>query len=285
MATFLRGIFGVDIDRVKIDQSANTGNDPEILSVQALSATWMVCESSFVAASYEVIVDDTGVVRQANRLSEDVVNSQEYFTNNLTAIDFLASIRTLWWNAGDRAYWHNDTYVDSWFGYFIKSLSNSTKYVDPDNAVPIFHEIAPLVEDIYSRVFAVILGLNNTWLLPAASDTAVSGKIIKSQQRLFLANPALVVAVVLLAANLLVAALYYTRRPKPMLGKMPTTIGSILELFDGSGLVLDTANGVKVPEDHKLRYGRFVGLDGNPRIGIERRPFVVPWEYRCLMGR
>ena len=68
---------------------------------------------------------------------------------------------------------------------------------------------------------------------------------------------------------MVVAALFYLHRPKKTLVTMPTTIASILSLFEGSSLA---DCGGKWDRDWRFGYGRFIGTDGALRIGIERHP-------------
>jgi len=86
----------------------------------------------------------------------------------------------------------------------------------------------------------------------------------------------LIITINLLVSNVFFILAYYIKRPKKLLRQMPTTIASVLELFDGSGLVAEARSRGGVSEECKIGYGRFVGTDGKPRVGIERRPFVVP---------
>ncbi len=58
---------------------------------------------------------------------------------------------------------------------------------------------------------------------------------------------------------------------------MPNTIASVVHLFKGSGLIAKKSSDNGWREDWKFGYGRFVGLDRKPHLGIERRPFAVPW--------
>lgn len=92
-----------------------------------------------------------------------------------------------------------------------------------------------------------------------------------------MSQPAFIITMVLLAFNLLMAILYYANRPKKMLRQMPNTIASILALFDGSGLLEESREIGGLKEEWNIGYGRFIGTDGRPKLGIERRPFVVPW--------
>ena len=135
----------------------------------------------------------------------------------------------------------------------------------------------PFVQDYYSRIFAIMLSLNTAWFAPAEGET-VQGSVLRLENRLFMSAPAYIISTTLLALNLLFAFTYYWKRPENMLRRMPTTIGSVLELFAGSGLITEQSNGERLSDDMRLGYGKFVGTDGKPHLGIERRPFVISWE-------
>lgn len=76
---------------------------------------------------------------------------------------------------------------------------------------------------------------------------------------------------------MIVAIAYYTKRPRRMLDQMPNTIASVVQLFEGGGLIIEKSSDKQWREDWNFGYGRFVSLDRKPHLGIERRPFVVPW--------
>ena len=151
--------------------------------------------------------------------------------------------------------------------------------MDPNLPVPTFDAVAPLVQESYSRIFAIMLSLNTDWLVPANGET-IQGSVLTVEDRLFISRPAYIVSITLLSLNILSALLYYVKRPAKMLKRMPTTIGRIVELFEGSGLVSEASKGARLREDVKIGYGRYVGTDGKPHLGIEKRPFVVPWRTR-----
>lgn len=87
--------------------------------------------------------------------------------------------------------------------------------------------------------------------------------------------PRFFISITLLALNVAVAIAYWSRRPKKILPHMPYTIADIMKLFKGSGLVSDIKNRADW-EKWKFGYGWFVGSDGKPYEGIERRPYVIP---------
>ena len=273
MAAFFRGNLSTTQDNFKTDNDDTTEN-PDILAVNSLSATWMICEPSFLAANYDVTVDSSGRVQNSIRQSGYFSNLTQLFPPPLNATYFLSNTRQIW-TERNLAYWHNDTFVDSWFAYFVKALSNSTEYIDPAKPVPSFDAVAPFVQETYTRIFAIMLSLNTDWLPP--SGAALDGSILTTEDRLFMSKPSYIISLSLLALNIFSAVLYYATRPRRMLRRMPTTIGSVIELFAGSGLIAGASDGVRLKDDMKIGYGKYVGADGKPHIGIERRPFVVPW--------
>jgi hypothetical protein len=94
----------------------------------------------------------------------------------------------------------------------------------------------------------------------------------------------LIVAVVILAVFMLVTITLYIRRPWRILPRMPTTLASQLAFFTASHALRDLAETSGMSEKERnsyvkglrqrYRFGRFVGTDGKPHIGIEREPLV-----------
>lgn len=276
---FLRANLSVSSNNVKTDNSDQPSViDPDILAVNALSSLWMVCQPAFLTAPYSITVDDSGRVQEYTREGPYASSLDPFFSGNATVDSLFNQTGYLWGNtAYTRGYWHNDTFVDTWFAYFVKHLTNSTSFIDPTQAVPTFDAIAPVVEEVYERIFAITLSLQSDWFGEPKPEATIDGTIFTTQSRIFLSRPAYIITMTLLGFNILVAIAYYAKRPKRMLRRMPTTIASILELFDGSGLVKEASDAGGLKDEWKVGYGPFVGTDGRPRVGIERRPFVIPW--------
>ena len=275
MAAFFRGNITVASDSTLSTYASTDDSRPDILAVNSVSATWMVCQSSFLTAPYEVTVDSTGRIQEAVRKGDYASELDPFFASPLNVTFFMSNVRNLW-EVEDGDWWHNDTFADSWFAYFVKELSNSTELVDPKLPAPEFDTVAPFVQDAYSRIFAIMLSLNTDWLLPAHGETIV-GSVLTVEDRLYMASAAYIISVTLLILNVMFALLYYAKRPAKMLRWMPTTISSITELFEGSGLISEVSGGSRLSEDMRIGYGRYIGTDGKPHMGIERRPFVIPW--------
>lgn len=278
VAGFLRANLTVTFDNFKTDNT-DINPIPNITSINSASSLWLTCRPTLRIADYEVIVDTNGRVQSYTRKASYSTDLAPHFTNNfnLSRLILITGRMIVSLPADTGPYWHNDTFVDSWFGYYVKSLTNSTRAIDPSMPVPAFDFVAPVVEDIYTRLFAIILGAHADWFLPAPPGTTVSGTMLVPCMRVFISRSMFIIAITLLCLNVAVAVAYYAKRPKRMLLEMPDTIASVLKLFDGSGLVAEKSSVKGWQKDWKFGYGRFVGIDGKPRLGIERRPFVVPW--------
>ncbi|KAI4196480.1 MAG: hypothetical protein LQ350_006519 [Teloschistes chrysophthalmus] len=255
------------------------GQNKSLAALEVLHQMWPldVNQRDFATARYEVTVDRSGRVLLAERAGPDAEELGSFFPSGIQSTTLVNTATSILTNGDNTApYWHNDTFVDSWFGYFIKHLSNSTNFVDPATATPVFEQVAPYVENLYDRLFAIVLSLNQDWLADADEGTAIPGSLLIPCQRVFVSRPMFILTATLLALNIVVAMAYWTWRPKRMLPQVPYTIASVLHMFHGSGLVKEVENKEDWEEHWKFGYGRFVGTDGKPHVGIERRPFVVP---------
>ena len=277
VAGFLRANLTVDKDNSKAS-GQSTDKTSSVLNINTISSLWLTCQPTFLTAPYEVIVDTNNRIQTYTRQAPYSTDLGPYFTNNFSLTDLLRTTSLLMSTVTDTdPFWHNDTFVDTWFGYFVKTLSNSSLPVDPSAPVPAFDTIAPVVEDIYTRLFAIILGLHPGWFPPAPAGATVRGAMVVACTRIFISRTMLIIAVSLISLNVLVAVAYYARRPKRMLAQMPNTIASTAVFFEGSGLVAEKTSESGWNANWKFGYGKFVGTDKKPHLGIERRPFVIPW--------
>ena len=279
VASFHRANLTVSADSFKVDDPTDLlDKSPDIFAVNSYSSVWLVCRPSLLTAPYTIIVTPNGRIQSATQLAPYSTDLTSFFSPTFALNDLLNHTRLIWDDSYDvEPFWHNDTFADSWFSYFAKVFSDTT-LVDPQQPVPTFDAITPVLQEIYSRVFAIALGLNPSVFATAPNGTTVPGKILTSSTRIFISRPAFLISLILIALNIVVAMAYYIKRPKSMQLRLPMTIARVLGLFDGSGLVAEVRGNESAREEWKIGYGRFVGTDGKPRIGIERRPFVVGWD-------
>lgn len=251
----------------------------EVEGVDSLftSSTWMTCESTLFTALYEVEVSNNGRVENYKRKSK--ISTDISMTNSSSLPAFLSNLFVAFdapFNNGN-PHWNNDNTRDTWPGFLIKALTNTVEFIDPTLPAPDFETIAPVVIDLLTRLFPIILSLRPSAFVPAPQGATIEGTTFVPRTRVFMSSM-FIVTVMLLSLNIAVAVAYYMCRPRPLpKGVLAETIAGVLELFNGSGLVEEQVRDRPWPEDWRFGYGGFIGVgDGKPRMGIERRPFVVP---------
>ncbi|KAI4244815.1 MAG: hypothetical protein LQ352_006702 [Teloschistes flavicans] len=254
-------------------------SDPVLETLHSLGveATYIGCENTVQVALFDVTVDKGGYV-QSFVQTGPFKDESSLLPNHVNISSFNQGINQLIWfdQPSYSMEWHTDLVADKWLSYLIKIHTQSTDFLNPALPPPAVELVGPVLEDLCSRQFAIILGLNIDLFLPAPQGSTTPGVTLVSTTRVLMSRPMLIVSSILLALNIVVAVLYYARRPRKMLKTMPTTIASVLEMIEGSGLAAELAD-TQCSKDWRIGYGNYVGTDGKPHTGIERRPFVVPW--------
>jgi hypothetical protein len=185
--------------------------------------------------------------------------------------------------------WHNDSLGFDYMNYFMRhGAYNVSRLTDPNQALPSFDEIYKPLNEAYSSLFAIWMGVNkHKLLIPYAkeSQASVDGWKIQPERRLFLSTPMFIIAEAILCTYAIVAMLVYARRPGQYLARMPTSVASVIALFAASSLVQDMRDTSNLDKKERAKffedlnqhygYGSFVGGDdGRVHIGIEKTPFV-----------
>ena len=250
----------------------------EDVDILFTSSTWMTCESTLFTAMYEVQVNTNGRVEKYSRKSDK--SKAIPFLGNSSVPSFLNNLFVAFNTPfNNRApYWNNDTTRDTWPGFLIKAITKSPVLIDPALPAPGFETVGPIVIDLIQRVFPIILSLSPSAFVKAPQGSKIEGKMLISCTRIFMSSPLFIATVTLLILNIAVGVAYYIYRPQPLpRSVLAETIAGVLKLFDGSGLVKEQVKDIPWPKDWRFGYGKFIGVDdGKPRMGIERRPFVVP---------
>ncbi|KAK3351423.1 hypothetical protein B0H65DRAFT_420244 [Neurospora tetraspora] len=209
------------------------------------------------------------LVRQANRLTNDSSRPFNYFG------------------------WHNVSMVVDWWNYLLKSYLQSSDLVDPTLDVPKPEYAAPAVEELYQRLFAILLGQNFDMFKEASEKTDVPGVVIVTETRIFLDDTAFMLSVVILCLNAAVLVWFYAAQSEAYLPRLPSTLGSLLAYTAASRAVTEYGNGNDSDKESGHRkalpgtfsFGRYLGVDGNVHVGIEMDPFVTPIDGTMLRRR
>ncbi|KAL8767568.1 MAG: hypothetical protein Q9209_005985 [Squamulea sp. 1 TL-2023] len=263
---------------ITVADSPTQNMETQALSVDITKGLYMSCKPTVQIGSFDVTVDQEGHVqsyRQEGLLKDGSIQlAHERNTSSL--------YNAIQWAIWSGQYgsvskdWHTDLVADSWLSYLVKRRVRSTAFLDSSRSPPPATMMGPVLEELYGRLFAILLGINTQIFLPVPAESMAPGRVLVRTTRVFMSRPMFVVTIVLLTLNIILAVAYYTKRPPKMLQEMPTTIASVLRMVQGSSVVTeDVFSGSR--EEWQIGYGKYIGTDGKPHIGIERRPFVVPW--------
>ena len=260
------------------------------LDSSPLNASWIGCMPALQVDLREVAVDLEGNVLYSTPLNSTTDTQEQVFEpDDMGVVNSVHKVLDATSLVGSsyitNPSWHNDSYPSDFINYLMAQTTNSTAFLDPLLSPPLFEEVAPLLDLLYSKLFAITLANNIDKILRPSNDTTtITGVSMGPETRIFAQEAMLFVAVVILAVFFLVTIVLYIRRPWRILPRMPTTLASQIAFFAASHALTDLAETSDMSEKERNAYvkglkqtygfGRFVGTDGKPHIGIEREPLV-----------
>lgn len=185
--------------------------------------------------------------------------------------------------------WHNDSFTGDWMNSVLGFKIQSDSLVNPSAPVPNAANATALMQDMYARLFALVIGLNTHVLVPQEEDVQTMIVVEAAEERSLISAVMFQMAVVLLALQAVVAILYYWKRPKLCLPRMPTSIAAVLGMVENSRALEDFGRDGRDGDENgrgrstrrkdceeRYGYGRFIGTDGKTHVGIEKQRYVVP---------
>jgi hypothetical protein len=296
---FLSSYPGHPISDCELTVLAGWGRSSTTSTERPLDASWLGCQPQLHIELREVTVDHQGLV-QASIPIEDTMDHDNQLLQ-AGSEDILDAYHTLLTGSNTPTYpflppdnaFHNDSYPNDFFNYLIAQTLNSSATLDPHLPPPSFNMTAPVLEALYTRIFAIVLGAHYDKFLQASNQTVVvAGFTLSSEPRVFVSSPMFILSVVILGTYILFTITLYVRRPWRILPRMPTTIISQISFFAAGHTLRDFAGTSATPEREQspdirgLRqrygFGRFIGTDGKTHIGIEREPLVQTLTKRDL---
>lgn len=245
----------------------------------------VVCTPTLHVTEMEIMVDDQANVLQEYPADAVALDVADWISQALM-FGTISGLFNRYGPTGGTAagYWHSGNFAADWLNYLIKAKTKSSVHVDPQLPPPEPNIMAPLVADIVRRSWPMSLLRDEGGELPA--NPAFDGSQIRTgtleyeEERMFFAPYMFEVSVTLLFINLIMAIMILISRPEQLLPQMPTTIAAVIAAFAGSSILDDLKNGTLSPEamdksNTKYSLGRYVGMDGQPYIGIDREQFVT----------
>ncbi|KAF2021412.1 hypothetical protein BU24DRAFT_417075 [Aaosphaeria arxii CBS 175.79] len=253
------------------------------------NARFVGCRSRLVAGTADVTIDRNEHVRQVSNMRRTSNLTQEFleehFSNDFNNV--LEQGERYLFNSPQTRPIHNDSFAVDYINYFIIQDTKSRALIDPAAPLPDFETIKNHLYPIYSKMFAMWLGLNKDRLLVVRDQNINQlreGLITKAEIRIFLSRPMFFIAEIILAIYVIVGLVLYLWRPGKFLPRLPTCIATIITLFAASAAVRDMEGTSCMSKEerrshlrglgYRYGYGTFLGDRGKMHVGIEKEPLV-----------
>ncbi|KAF4986741.1 hypothetical protein FDECE_15799 [Fusarium decemcellulare] len=246
-----------------------------------VEAGFMICYPVFETAKFNVTVDTSGYVLSYNKTG-NLANELDY-ADSQAHTEIVFEVYNRWWNMLPE--WHNDTTARDWLNYFITVLHGNRTNLDPATPVPEPESLTPVVEEMYRRLYAIILGLNEQIFDHENVGKSITATRRTKETRIFMEDASFIITMTVLALNTVVASIFYIRAIKFVLPRMPTTIGSILAYVAPSRLASSSPRRMPGQAGRTFSFGRYLDADGEVRLGIELDPYVVRIEPSSLRAK
>ncbi|XEV06360.1 hypothetical protein FSHL1_011647 [Fusarium sambucinum] len=248
----------------------------------SVDASFMTCRPVFETAMFNLTVDAQGHVLSYNRTSQlETTLDYEDWESHTDRI--FQNFNSQWDALADQ--WHNDSTARDWMNYFIVLLTESRDVLDPLNAAPDTESLMPQIQNIYRRVFAIFLSLNEQ-LFDISEEPSPSTGIRRTEEtRIFMEDASFIMTMAILALNSVVAILFYSRAVPFILPRLPTTLGSTLAYVASSRIAGPAYRAAPGNSSRTFSFGRYIGRDGEVHIGIEMDPHVVPVDPLSLKAK
>lgn len=241
--------------------------DNGTIAEDSINSTLAFCQPRIASALFDVTVDPSGHIIRANRTSDfqefamgPGITPARQLLVNASSILFGSSYPT----------WHNDSVSRSWVTYFMKL--DGSKDADPSTA-PDLDLLIPKIESVYKRTFAALLQQNPTTFdeLNASSPTPlIVGNQRTTETKIFMSDVAFGITVAVLVIDAVAVVLIYWQSRTIRLPRVPATIGSIIGYIAGSSISNEEwKDRAALADKETFTFGRFIGTDGKPHIGIE----------------
>ncbi|PHH74885.1 hypothetical protein CDD80_2767 [Ophiocordyceps camponoti-rufipedis] len=246
------------------------------------SATAIYCKPFFETALFNISVDSAGNVASYAKTSEteSTLGYPDFDRHARLLLRYAlpfprnySSMRK--WQKNN---WHSDVHAADWISLLISETMGSRDFLDPLSPPPNTFELIPIVQQLYRKGFAILLGRHHDLFNQAeattrsAGNSPVTGFKLVTETRIFFDETSLIITLTILSIDILVAIILYTRPTLRILPRMPTSIASTIAYVASSHLVHSPEG---PSESDSFSFGRYVGLDGKSHVGIERASRVT----------
>ncbi|KAK8031514.1 hypothetical protein PG990_001248 [Apiospora arundinis] len=258
-------------------------DDTVIRNVEVIG---IACQPEFTTAAFDLTVDNTGRVLQANRVSDfgplglGPGNGSHILSLKDVAFDYIQA------DLGSNP-WRNDSRSETTLNHFLDLRNNPLIYDTASLPDPSW--LIPEVEAVTKMLTGALFQQNPTIFERATNLTPTTqGTRRITVTKIFMADVAFIISTVLLSVNVATVIVVYVFGSTPSLPRFPDTIGSVLGYVAKSRLTepdWETATrrgsgeeegvGEEKPLEATYSFGRYTDRNGFEHLGIDVDPYVV----------
>ncbi|KAK7430362.1 hypothetical protein QQZ08_003110 [Neonectria magnoliae] len=157
---------------------------------------------------FNVTIDSEGHILSYSRTS-DLEPTLDYSDSEIHTQELFTQVNYQWEQTTVK--WHNDTLTRSWMSYFLMLETGSRTMFEPKSPVPEPNKMIPLVDDLYRRLYVILLSLNQQ--LFGHEDVGKPITVTRHTQeiRIFMEDSSYIITLTVLAINVVVALAFYAR--------------------------------------------------------------------------
>lgn len=259
-----------------------TSTSPKDPRNNTIDASFAVCRPAFETAMFNVTVDKSGYVLAYTRTTDIEATLDYPEADSIIKVLLIQSNMQL---PGTKGVWHGDTQTRDWLSHMHSVTTGKRDFLDPNTPPPDPQEYLAVFEPLHRKLFATLLAFNPRLFEPSLSEEVVTGFRSRKETRIFVDQPSFIMSMTVLAMNVVVAVVFYTRAVVFALPRMPTTIGSLIAYVAPSRIVNFRMTTMPGQQTRTFSFGRYVGRDGEVHLGIEMDPHVVRIDPSSLKTR
>ena len=269
-------------------EERNSSTVKYTMDMDTYANTTILCMQTISSAEFNVVVDNSGHVRESKRLTPLTYDDSSLFKYSTTITNFKAQLSTITrtnpYSDRDIGGIHNDDLPRSLPHAFITSGRGRRLY-SPGTPPPSFEEARSRFQDVYRSFTAIVIGQNSERIFRSTTKDGgrkpkISGYRTSLQNRVSMDRVTFYVAATLLGFSALASIIIFTARPKRFLPRVPDTLAAEIGFYYASEALGDTAGTAHMSSAMRewylvtlgwdYGYGKFMGKDGKLHLGVER---------------
>ncbi|PHH88385.1 hypothetical protein CDD83_7608 [Cordyceps sp. RAO-2017] len=271
-----------------IGWDVSPGEQTGLTGAAAINHHAVCCQPVLQTAMFDVTVDSAGFIKSADRTTAlehriDLPSHNETNMHMMLRAFINYALPHAWVNEYGFYFQCPSELFATLFG---GSTGRGRQFLETLHPLPDPVKLIPLVEDFYSKYFAILLWSRQEIFQRGRASDSILGSRLVPERRIFMDQYALGIVTAILLIDIAVAIVFYSSISAiRILPHMPNTIGSLIAYIAPSRLVARWRSR-SIDENTAIRFGRYpVGLGSERHIGIEMEQYVLPVDAYCLEKR